>query len=298
LATPQEYFAAFDAVADQYDGSDVTQNEQHKTLANWYVDGTLKLRGFYFAAPRPQNLSYLLTSVVTPPALIGYAHTDSGLLRFTEEPNGGATFATFVCPRGASTSVESPGMFVDEILLAPPIDSSTRHMEVLLMLVPTSLDPAASILTGVGCTLHEQRRGALGSVDPLVLLDNLTRNDLPITFYRSFGDVRASTSLRSDPEIPRLHQPAAIQVQVHTRDSDVKSVTLSINEAIGAETDGTWEQVGWLPVSSGRDATLTFDWHDPAVPPGEHRVAINVELTDGTTLWWYDQDPISITVAP
>jgi hypothetical protein len=61
-----------------------------------------------------------------------------------------------------------------------------------------------------------------------------------------------------------------------------------INDAPGGATSGTWVSVGKC-VGKGCDAAGRVAIPRGRFAPGDYRLGVNVQFTDGTILYWYQQ---------
>jgi lysophospholipase L1-like esterase len=97
----------------------------------------------------------------------------------------------------------------------------------------------------------------------------------------------------SRPRVLLLYEPsdmAQVGDRVQSRvvaeapSSTLSSIQLAINKATDGSANGDWQYIG-SPAVSGHSAMLTFEWETAGVPPGVHRVAVNVQLAGGETVW-------------
>jgi hypothetical protein len=88
---PSRYFAPFDAVAEDAQGSSVTYNRQGRSLPSWYMDGSLQLLGLYAGRnPRGDNAGYFLTGLSRRGPVRAIYWCGNHLCRFTERADGDA----------------------------------------------------------------------------------------------------------------------------------------------------------------------------------------------------------------
>ena len=131
------YFDRFDAIVETRHLSNLTENAQNQSLPNWYLDGTLQLKGFYLSNDRSfqSELSSLVLSTdsLQNHALLGYGcKYNDNLYRYTVKPDGDHIFATFTKPKNPAHNTD---------VLAPLID---RMSFMGYMPLPYEANPAPS----------------------------------------------------------------------------------------------------------------------------------------------------------
>jgi hypothetical protein len=97
----RRYFRHYDSLLLYPHMSEVTYNQQRKTLSSCFADGTLDLKGFYFSDRRAWHecdMAYLAVAVQKQPERIGFGYHHGALFRFQERPDGQDLFACYVCP--------------------------------------------------------------------------------------------------------------------------------------------------------------------------------------------------------
>ncbi|MBZ5609992.1 MAG: hypothetical protein LAP38_17155 [Acidobacteriia bacterium] len=180
---PAAYFADFDAIAEYPHFSDFTQNPEHTTISSWYADGTLKLRGFFFAETNYQ-LRQVLLSAKAPPQVQGYVEREGKLYRFEQDAAGDSHVLSAVCP--SSPQVYAPGAF--PILLNLPRGTPPERAVLVTVLTPLdSVEPAGWMKRS--CRQIAEVRGSLRAADLDALVRSLRREDTTIHFYRNVEQV-------------------------------------------------------------------------------------------------------------
>jgi len=188
----KSYFHSFDAVALNQIFSDVTYNSERKSLASWYADGTLKLKGFYLSDN--DTLPYLLLTPDRQGTVTGFAKLrNNRIARFEQRIKGDYVYAAAVCDRPApfSTTLE----FLRPRVFALPLTTSTpQEINVLLMREKEYSKVRSSIANR--CSILDEVTLDLVPVDQYQLLATL-KNDDVIRFYENFEEV---TEMRWGPE--------------------------------------------------------------------------------------------------
>ena len=174
------YLARFDAICETRHMSDATSNSDHKALLSWYLDGTLKLRGFFFAEAN-SDLNYLLLQhTVTAPAQ-GFGLKSGELLSFQESAGGDHELIILMGPQDAllnafsqraifHNSMPLPSPYGDQVLLAAIFPSARSLGDVEQI-------PGSRVIQRVPLTAS--------TVDKYALVANLRRADRPIRFHQS-----------------------------------------------------------------------------------------------------------------
>jgi hypothetical protein len=194
------YFANFDAAAEYPHLSDDTQNEEHATISSWFADGTLKLRGFYFAETNGE-LHLLLFSSQLVTQVQGYATRDHQLYQFREAPSGDYSVISAECPAepvlsGRVVLVGSPSLF-STMLRLPKHAASPPGVLVTVLTPRHSPEPAGWIRQS--CRSIAEISGWLRIADRTALVDRLRREDQPIHFYRKVENVPGYTGVGVPP---------------------------------------------------------------------------------------------------
>jgi hypothetical protein len=194
------YFANFDAAAEYPHSSDDTQNEEHTAISSWFADGTLKLRGFYFAETNVE-LQLLLFSSQHVTQVDGYAARDHQLYQFREVPSGDYSVIAAECPAepvltGGVSLVGSPSQF-STVLRLPKHTASAPGVLVTVLTPRHSPEPAGWIRQY--CRPIAEVSGWLRIADRNALVDTLRREDQPIHFYRKVENVPGYTGVGVPP---------------------------------------------------------------------------------------------------
>lgn len=290
----RKYAAQFDAIADQYHMSNATSNDREETLSSWYAEGILGLRGFYFDTQNRSDLSYMLLDAVTGQSVTGYAHNDNSVVQFQQSDAGDAVFSTLVCPSGVGLDIQNyPDSYVNWILLPPRYAGST----LMSLLAPVREFAAARQGPLATCTTREEIPGTTEVLPTRQLISTLARDDRTMSFYRSAASIGMTTTVTFDPQqTAGVGDTVRVGLSVSSERSPVVSATLSINDSPDGSATGEWTVVGTQPVSSEVDQSASFVWKTAGMERGMHLVAINLDLADGRTVWWYDQPPVSYSL--
>jgi hypothetical protein len=162
----------------------------------WYADGTLKLRGFYFAQTDPALRCVELSSHGAAP-LVGYAAWGGQLYRFQQEDDGGYEALSAVCRPGGEdwqqpwTGVFSIGLDV--------IDGPEAGSRMVTVLAPRrNLTPAGAI--GRSCREVSRVRGTLRLEDWRRLVEQSRRDDPVMHFYRDVDDMPGYAGVGLSPD--------------------------------------------------------------------------------------------------
>jgi hypothetical protein len=150
----------------------------------WYADGTLKLRGFYFAQTN-STLSCVLLSVQRVTPLTGYAAVNGQLYRFQQEAEGDYEVLSVVCRPDVDWNNPQGGVFSTALLLREGPDAGARLVTVL---APRSyITPGGPI--GRSCREVSSIRGTLLLDDWKPLVDWSRQHGPPMHFYRDIEDM-------------------------------------------------------------------------------------------------------------
>lgn len=155
------------------------------SLPSWYADGTLKLRGFYFAQTNPTLRCVQLGSHRTAP-LVGYAAWGGQLYRFQEEDEGGYEALSVVCaPGGEEWNEPWNGVFSVGLDMVHGPEAGRRMVTVL---APRSMLTPAGVI-GRSCREVSRVRGTLLFEDWRSLVERSRRDDPVMRFYRNVEDM-------------------------------------------------------------------------------------------------------------
>jgi hypothetical protein len=163
---------------------------------NWYADGTLKLRGFYFAQTNPTLRCVLLNS---PGAtlLTGYAAVNGQLYRFEQNKEGSYEVLSAVCnPDAPDWNEPRNGVFSMALVLRDGPEARDRLVTVL---APRPyLMPAGPV--GRSCREVSRIRGTLLLDDWRHLVDSSRQNNPTMHFYRDIEDMPGYAGVGLPPD--------------------------------------------------------------------------------------------------
>jgi hypothetical protein len=179
------YFSHFDAVVEDAHMSDATENVEHHSLLSWYLDGTLRLRGFFFSQVNAEltNL-YFQTK---PTQVTGYGLRNGQLLRFTEAPGGDSELVVLNCPAasGLATFYSMPLSVIMSLPQANPAEP--RRVLAVVLVNPAGRVVYESSLPDAH--LVQRVRGDLRPVDWRKMLEELRQTDQTMHFYRQLNQI-------------------------------------------------------------------------------------------------------------
>jgi hypothetical protein len=162
----------------------------------WYADGTLKLRGFYFAQTNPTLRCVELSSHRAAP-LVGYAAWGGQLYRFQAEDGGDYEALSVVCGPGVE-DWHQPWNSVFSVSLAI-VHGPEAGGSVVTVLAPRSmLTPAGAI--GRSCREVSRIRGTLRLEDGRRLVERSRRDDPVMHFYRNIEDLPGYAGVGLSPD--------------------------------------------------------------------------------------------------
>jgi hypothetical protein len=197
------YFSQFDDIVEHDHMSNTTVNAQLESLPSWYVSSLLKLKGF-FVADQHDNLNFLIFSTA-PSKLAGYIFEKGRLVRFDESPEGDWVFVSRLCGFESWPPVNSFDLPHFNAIYLPKASSQDRARSILPEAHPgaaqsavvTSVFPASELewrsqTLDRACSVLDTSRGSLTEVNLEMLLENWTRNEQPMQFYKNVEDVIAS----------------------------------------------------------------------------------------------------------
>jgi hypothetical protein len=192
LFDPPTYLRNLDALAD------CTTPGEPDRIAAWYADGTLKLRGFYFAQTNGQ-LRYVLLSLEPAGPVEGYAMGNGRLFRFQENAGGDYEVLSAVCPAALGSWYEpSNGIFSTYSLL--PGNAGEPPRQLVAVLAPrSSMTPAGPV--GRSCREVSRVRGTLAPEDWKELVAWSRRDDPPMHFYHNLDEMPGYTGVGLPPEV-------------------------------------------------------------------------------------------------
>jgi hypothetical protein len=172
------YLGRFDGVADTQHMSNATSNPDHKVLLSWYLEGALKLRGFFFSISN-SALSYLVFQTNPGAAVHGFGLNNERLYEFYESASGDREMSTLV----GSYSFAMPGLCQQSefcnVMTLPDNDTGINQVLVSVVmrghLSQDRLPP--------NCRFVQQVILAVRPADIGALVKASRRSDKPIRFY-------------------------------------------------------------------------------------------------------------------
>lgn len=185
---PQEavrYLSSFDAVAESMHMSNATSNSDHKVLLSWYLDGTLKLRGFFFAESNGA-LSYLLLEAKPTMPIRGFGLKNGRMYRFIENPSGNYELAMILGPQDNAMSGFSQRVLFTNTMILPSTSGGSAPVLLTAIVQPGGPRNYQDILPN--CRVVQRNPLVMDAVDEDALIRKLRREDRPIRFHRS-GEV-------------------------------------------------------------------------------------------------------------
>jgi hypothetical protein len=162
---------------------------------SWYADGSLKLRGFYFAETNP-TLGCVLLSPQGLTPLSGYAAANGQLYRFEQNDQGGYEVLSAVCQPGSDWNNPHKGVFATTLSL--PEGPEAKDWLVTVLAPRSYLAPTGSI--GRSCRQVSSVRGTLLLDDWKPLLEWSRRNSPSMHFYRDIDDMPGYAGMGLSPD--------------------------------------------------------------------------------------------------
>ena len=186
---PRTYFSNLDALVEC---PGFCVGASGHSASGWYVDGTLKLRGFYFGESNEQ-LQFVLLSLTQPVQLVGYASRNGLLYRFQQEAGGSYDVISAVCPIAPDAGLTQWGWFRNwpgefwTVLSIPDSSPDAGRMLVMLLAPRAVAEPAGWM--GRACRTLSRVPGTLLLADRDAMVDQLRRTDTRMHFYRTLDQV-------------------------------------------------------------------------------------------------------------
>lgn len=174
------YLSHFDVVVESRHMSEATSNSDHKALLSWYLDGNLRLRGFFFAEANDALSNLLLQSAATA-RVRGYGLKGGRLYSFAQSAGGDHELAII-----QGTYDANLGGFAERVLLhnlMPLPDSGASQNQALLAVVVGPGDPRDYERMLPNGRVVQKIALAAQIVDPDALVAKLRREDRPIRFH-------------------------------------------------------------------------------------------------------------------
>jgi hypothetical protein len=181
-----DYVSRLDAVAEYHHSSEATSNKRNTSLSSWYAEGTLQLRGFFFAETNPE-LNYLLLQGKRPSSISGFALRRGQLYRFQEDVAGNHEAVSLACPERQVNDFSLRVPFYSVLDLPESNPAGTRHSVITALVPPDGPRDYASLYPD--CRVVQSIRGFLLFADRKELVTKLRREDKPMRFYRELEDV-------------------------------------------------------------------------------------------------------------
>jgi hypothetical protein len=188
------------------DCPDACVGPRGNSVAGWFADGTLKLRGFYLGETNDQ-LKIVLLSILQPAQLLGYASRNGQLYRFQQEPSGSYDVISAVCPQSPDLGLNKWGWYKDwpgvfDTVLQLPETSPDAGRVLVTLLTPRAVAEPAFWMEHT-CRALSRVPGTLLLADRKAMVEGLRRTDQPMHFYRSFDQMPGYAGVGLPPsEIP------------------------------------------------------------------------------------------------
>jgi hypothetical protein len=138
----RKYFAEFDGVAEDPNGSWGTSNKQIMALASWYLNGTLHLRGFFAGhhAPGPgEGYSYFTTSLEPKGPVQAWYWRDRTFYHFVEDTAGDSVLIALTGPPADAVAMLGPGGETLARFGLPPDQAELLSFHVIPRVTPAAL---------------------------------------------------------------------------------------------------------------------------------------------------------------
>jgi hypothetical protein len=194
------YLSQLDAIAEHSHMSSATANGHDKVLLSWYLDGTLALRGFFFAE-QDDTTSYQLFSTKRPASVTGFGLKHGQLYRFVEDGVGKYELVTLVSPLGKPLEDFFDHVTFHSLMYLPRLNPSAAQLaEVVALVPPDGPKSYPSILPD--SRVLQRLAGDLFLADWPALVAKLRREDRPMRFYAKMRDMPGVT-------LPNEHPTAA-----------------------------------------------------------------------------------------
>jgi len=191
------YFQQFDAIAEDSFSSNLTSNEVRQSLASWYANGPLNLRGFYFSSLYPE-LSYLLLNVSGPARFQAYGLLPSGqVAHFQRDPNGAFTFVAATCGVGGLNKFALNPIFRNAYLLPASTPSGVPEKQLETFVVGTIPYEQLRPKIATQCSFRDEIHMSENQIDQYRFIDAL-KSDRVIHFYQHLED---ALDARYGPEL-------------------------------------------------------------------------------------------------
>jgi hypothetical protein len=263
LLDPATYLSNLDAVQTCYDA------DEHLPYYDWFADGKLKLRGFFFGQSN-RHLRCLQLSARSVSPLVGYAEWNDHLYRFHEDPSGDYSVLSTICPLGGRDDWHRPwiGSFASSMRLSDQ-PSGTPRVLITVLAPSANLTPAGSV--GLGCREIARTRGTLLPDDRRALMEWARRDDSPVHFYRGLDEMPGYTGIGLPPDAiaPAGATPVAMVVDL--------AAIAPLNGASVARSPGI--RVTTVPLPGGFSAVIPL--RNAATVAGPCWVVLKLRVTRG-----------------
>jgi hypothetical protein len=180
---PKEYFRNFDAIAEDQHMSDATANSMRGTLGSWYADGTLKLRGFFFAEINVE-LQTLLLSSQAPQHVLGYGLKNGQLYRFEQHDGGDYAVVSAICDVVTASGLKGYAPFSSLLYLPGPAFGTPPSGGLLTFLDSNRGSAILPRLEASSCRVINRVPGSLFLDDRDALIDSFRKTDRQMHFDR------------------------------------------------------------------------------------------------------------------
>jgi hypothetical protein len=189
-ADVKKYFSHFDAVVEHAHMSNAANNPGHQALLSWYLDGTLRLRGFFFAEVNLE-LTNLYFQTALPNSVTGYGLRSGQLVRFDETSAGDHELIVMTGPAEAMARK----FFYRPLSITmylPQKDPKEPQRALAATLVQRAgseaYDPSIP-----GAQIVQRVRGNLQPVDWRKMVDDLRQHDPTMQFYQRYDKIPGVT---------------------------------------------------------------------------------------------------------
>ena len=204
LLDPDTYLSNLDALEVCY-----YEPNERNVVHDWFAEGRLKLRGFFFGQSTMELRCLQLSPRQTSP-LVGYAEWEDQLYRFQEDPAGGYEVLSTLCPAGVGDDWHNPWTGSFAVALRVPDDLQGMPAWLVTALAPRAyMAPAGRV--GSGCREISRTRGSLLPDDRRALVEWARRHDTPMHFYRGVDEMPGYAGVGMPPEA--MAPPAATRVE-------------------------------------------------------------------------------------
>uniref|UniRef100_Q02BJ5 Uncharacterized protein n=1 Tax=Solibacter usitatus (strain Ellin6076) TaxID=234267 RepID=Q02BJ5_SOLUE len=202
LLNPDAYIPNLDAIQTCVD------EDEHLPYYDWFADGRVKLRGFFFGQSNVHLRCLLLAARQASP-LVGYAEWNDRLYRFQEDPGGDYYVLSTICPDGGHEDWHNPwnGSFSSSMRLADGPSGAPRTL-VTTLTPQAYLAPSGRV--GLGCRDVARTRGKLLPEDRRALMAWARSDDSPIHFLRGVDEMPGYRGIGLPPDA--IAPPDAVPV--------------------------------------------------------------------------------------